>query len=158
MVESLFAWTAAIESGFARPAEWIGWADRQILRLDEPPVWVLDLSLAHSAKDALAVLWPAHASVAPMHWERLDWTGLFLGFLFLRFEYEEMGMLDLLLQAGQQADRANYRIDCETFYLLANEIDGGGPTRPSNRPLEQRVVEVFRTVAEAARQAWFQLC
>jgi hypothetical protein len=157
MDESLLAWTAAIESGFARPAEWVAWADRQIVRLDEPPVWVLDFSLAHSSKEALAVLWPASANVAPALWERLDWTGLYLGFLFLRFERGDLGMLDLLIQAGRRADGANYQIDCATFYLLANEIDGGGPTRPSSRPLAQRVVEVFRPLAEAARQTWFLL-
>jgi hypothetical protein len=157
MDESLLAWTAAIESGFARPAEWVAWAERQIVRLDEPPVWVLDLSLAHSAKEALEVLWPARASVAQVIWGRLDWNGMYLGFLFLRFERGDLGMLDLLTQAGQKADCANYRIGCETFYLLANEIDGGGPTRPNNLPLEQRVAGVFRPLTDAARGAWFGL-
>jgi hypothetical protein len=157
MDESLLAWTAAIESGFARPAEWVAWADRQIVRLDEPPVWLLDLSLADSANDALTALWPARSRVAQVFWDRLDWTGLYLGFLFLRFERGDLGMLDLLIQAGQKADCANYRIECGTFFLLANEIDGGGPTRPNNRPLTQRVGEVFSPLAEAARQAWLRL-
>jgi hypothetical protein len=157
MDELLLAWTAAIESGFARPAEWVAWADRQIERLDKPPVWVIDLSLAHSVKDALALTWPASGRVAPVLWECLDWTGLYLGFLFLRFERGDLGMLDLLTQAGRKADAANYRIDCESFYLLANEIDGGGLTGPSDSPLASRVVEVFRPLAVAARQAWFRL-
>ena len=157
MDESLLTWIAAIESGFAQPTEWVAWADRQIAQMDEPPVWVLDLSCAHSAKDALSLFWPACGRVTPVLLEGLDWTGLYLGFLFLQFERGDLNMLDLLLQAGRRADSASFRIECETFYLLANEIDGGSPTIPSNRPLAQRVVEVFRPLAEAARQAWFLL-
>ena len=153
----LLTWTAAIESGFAQPAEWVAWADRQVARLDEPPGWVLDLSLAHSVAEARSVLWPACGRVVPELWQHLDWTGLYLGFVFLRFERGELNMLDLLIQAGRKADAASFRIDCETFYLLANELDGRGPTVPSNRPLAQRVAEVFGPLAEAARQAWTEL-
>jgi hypothetical protein len=157
MDESLLAWIAAIESGFAQPGDWVAWADRQIGRLDEPPGWVLDLALAHSAKDALSVLWPVCSRVPPVLWDRLDLTGLFLGCLFLRFERGDLTMRDLLLQAGMKADSSNFRIECETFFLLVNEIDGGGPTVWSTCPLGQRVTELFGPFAQAARQVWFRL-
>jgi hypothetical protein len=157
MDESLLVWISAIESEFAQPADWVSWADRQILRLDNPPVWVLDLSLRHSDKEALGVLWPAACKVAPELWETIDATGLHLGFLYLRFERTDLSMLDLLTAAGRKADGASFRIECEAFYLLANEIDGGGPTRPSNDPLPQRVAELFQPLADYARRRWNEM-
>ena len=50
-------------------------------------------------------------------------------------------MIDLakaLERAGRIADGANGNgvPDCEAFYLLLNEIDGGGPTSSGRTPLE----------------------
>jgi hypothetical protein len=40
-----------------------------------------------------------------------------------------------------------------TLYTLLNELDGGGPTRPSSRPVEDRVFELFAPLADKARAA-----
>ncbi len=156
MDELLLIWIAAIESGFAHPDDWVAWADRQIERMDKPPAWILDLSLVHTADPALEVLWPATDKVARIIWDQLDWKGLCLGFLYLCFERGDLTLLELRMQAGDQADCASFRIDCEEFYLLANEITGAGPTLPASRPLIERVSELFKPLADLARQRWSQ--
>ena len=55
MEHSLFVWWAAIDSGFALEPQWVAWADQQILRLDAPPLWILDLSLVHTVREAQEV-------------------------------------------------------------------------------------------------------
>jgi len=154
--ELLLIWIAAIESGFAQPDEWVAWADRQIVRLDEPPVWILDLSLVHSANQALEVLARTTDKVAPNLWDQLDWNGVYLGFLYLRFERGDLTLWELLIQAGEKADCAQFRIDCEEFYLLANEMRGAGPTLLASRPLMERVSELFEPLAQSARRCWSQ--
>jgi hypothetical protein len=157
MDESLLTWIAAIESEYATPQEWIAWADNCIERLDEPPLWVLDLAMQKTHQAAFAVLQPARWRLDKRVWEKVDSTGMIIGFLFLRFERGDVSMLDLLLKAGEISDCANYEVGCETFYLLANEIDRGGPITPSNEPLLNRVTETFRPLAENAMRAWVML-
>jgi hypothetical protein len=82
--------------------------------------------------------------------ERYD--DLYVGFLYLRFERGDLSMAELLNLAGQYSDCSGCEIPCEEFYLLLNQIDGGGPTIPSDRPLPDRVAELFAPMAELARQ------
>jgi len=71
-----------------------------------------------------------------------------------------MSMAELLDKAGRYTDGQGYdRVDeeCEAFFYLLNEIDGGGPTRKSNRPLMNRVDELFAPFASVARAALREL-
>jgi hypothetical protein len=77
---------------------------------------------------------------------------LYLGFLYLRYERGDLPMAELLRTGGRYSDGSDCGIDCEAFYLLLNEIDGGGPTRPNDRPLTVRVTELFAPMVESARR------
>lgn len=156
MDEALIVWTAAIESGFCRPAEWVKWADEQIGQMERPPQWILELAVACSVPEALTIVWPAWVNIPSEIRTSLDYYDLYLGFLYLRFERGNMEMLDLLLEAGQKADCWSWRIPCEEFFWLANEIHGGGPTMPSDQPLPERVGELFKPMADLARWHWTQ--
>lgn len=147
--EALLVWSAALESAYVRPAPWISWADAEILRLESPPFWLLELSLTHTVDEALTVIWQYGCNcLSPDVWNRIDYTGLYLGFLYLRFERNELKLEELLYLSGQRTDRARYEIDCEAFYLLLNEVDGGGPIIPSDRPLVERVTELYAPMVE----------
>lgn len=156
MDENLWILAAAGSSGLLPVTDLVAWADQRILQLDSPPGWLLDLSLAKTQDEAVGTLL--------MEWNRYIETGgherpdpelhgdLFMGCLYLRFERGDLTMAELLRLAGQYADAPGYGIDCETFYSMLNEIDGGGPTIPSNEPLEARVATLFAPVAGLARQ------
>jgi hypothetical protein len=155
--EALLVWIAAIESGFARDGEWVAWADRHITRLDEPPLWLLHVCVEQSTKEALAAVYPACGSIPQDVWNRLDWIDLQLGFMYMAFERDKSDLLALLLKAGDLTDRANFRIGCEAFYMLANEIDGKGPTVPSPYSLTERVADLFRPLSELAKSHWLNV-
>ena len=150
--EALLVWSAALESGYVCSALWVDWAYAEILRLASPPFWLLELSSTHTGDEALTVIQQHGCSQLPQDiWNRINYTGLYLGFLYLRFERGELKMEELLYLSGQTADRARCELDCEAFYLLLNEIDGGGPIVPSDRPLLERVAELYAPMVERVR-------
>jgi hypothetical protein len=155
--KDFWIWTAALESGFLPLTELERWADNQILQLDRPPLWMLDLPASRSEQDACEILWQAwrnHVEATntgdfPRHHA---WGQLYLGFLYLRFECGDLAMARMLRLAGDMTDRHNCGINCEAYYLLLNEIDGGGPTIPGDRSLRERVAERFEPFAALARR------
>jgi hypothetical protein len=148
-------WIAALETEFLPLCAVEQWADGQILRLDDPPLWLLDLSLTSSVETAAVLLWQgwsaSAAAVRCNHAVGPEWGQSWLGFLYLRFERGEVGMAELLERAGRKSDVCECGIDCSAFYLLLNEIDGGGPTVPSDRPLAERVAERFAPFVARSR-------
>jgi hypothetical protein len=156
MEASLGILAAALESGYINLSGLVSWAVRQILRLESPPSWLLDLSLAQTREDAYGLLmaaWHRHLVAEGKAQPNYDiHDDLQLGFLFLRFQRGELSMAELLNLAGRFSDARECRIPCEEFYLLLNEIDGRGPTRPSDRPLSERVAELFAPMEKMARQ------
>jgi hypothetical protein len=153
--DGFVVWASALEAGYLSVADVEQWADEQIMAQDRPPGWLLDLSLTSSPETAANRLWSgwkqqveANGCRSRLH-ERSG--ELSLGFLFLRYERGDLGMADLLNMAGQNSDVTKCGIGCEAFYLLLNEIDGGGPVLPSDRPLADRVQERFAPFAHLAR-------
>lgn len=153
--DAFVVWASALEARYLSVADVERWADEQIMVLDRPPGWLLDLSLTSSSETAANLLWSgwqqqveANGCRSRLH-ERAG--ELYLGFLYLRYERDDLGMADLLNMAGQKSDVTECGIDCEAFYLLLNEIDGGGPVIPSDRPLAERVRERFAPFAQLAR-------
>ena len=120
---------------------------------------MLDLSLAKDADDAeriLRVEWSRQSEgptsgVPPM--DNVD--RLHIGLLFLAYEHGRLSLQELLQRAGSCADGSGDALvpECEAFYLLLNEIDGGGPVRKSSQPLPDRVRDLFAPMASEARLA-----
>ena len=152
-------WIPAVEAGLLPLHRLVEWADEQIAELPAPPLWLIEMSLArgvdglYRAKEKV----PEHA--APAAGENFDRHEIYLGCLYLAYEAGRLPMGRMLWEAGDYADgQGGHGIpDCETFYLLLNEIDGGGPTMPSARPLADRVRELFAPMAEQARAALVDL-
>jgi hypothetical protein len=155
----LAVWSEVIGSDYIRSVNvdaWREWADAQILRLDDPPGWLCDLSLALTAEQVQTAI---DQSWAELGWrgsedpfQNLDRTGLSLGLLFLRFLRGDLDLAALLRRAAERVDASNYRIDCSTFCMLFNEMEGRGSVFPSSRPLADRVTELFAPFTEYARE------
>jgi len=149
-------WRAALISGYASDSVFVRWADRLIERDSHQPRWVLDLSLSKDAKDAEKILrlgysrqseFPVNQTPAMSGFGKL-----YLGFLYLLFLNGSVSMAELLMLAGSYADGGCVGADCETFFYLLNEIDGGSPTNKSDLPLAERVDALFTPFAAAARE------
>jgi hypothetical protein len=157
-------WVAALGSGYGPHSLFVTWADRMIDRDAHQPRWVLDLSLSKDAKDAERVLrleWARQSEFPANEAPALNEPGnLHVGFLYLRFGNGSLSMAELLSRAGIYTDGHGYDCvdeECEAFFYLLNEIDGGGPTIKSDRPLAERVDELFAPFASAARATLPQL-
>ena len=156
MQASLWVLAAALESEYIGFSDLVAWADRKVDRLESPPSWLIDLCLAGTKEDARTLLLVTRdrqlesAGTSRPDDERHD--DLYLGFLYLRFERGDLSMAELLTLAGRYSDCSRCEIPCEVFYLMLNETDGRSPTIPSDRPLPERVAEVFAPMAGSARQ------
>lgn len=153
--EALVVLASAVKAGCLSVVDLTRWADEQILDQDRPPGWLIDLSQASSPETAANLLWAGwqeQFEAAGRRSRLRERSGeLDLGFLFLRYERGDLEMADLLNMAGQKSDVKECGIDCSAFYLLLNEIDGGGPVVASDRPLADRVRECFAPFAQLAR-------
>jgi hypothetical protein len=153
-VEEILPVWAALNAGFVPLTTVKRWADEQIVRLDHPAAWLLDLPLTESADDASALLCRGWSECPVAARGDAAWRAaarLRLGFLYLRFERGDLAMPGLLNLAGRYSDATECGADCSAFYVLLNEIDGGGPIVPSDRPLAERVAERFAPFAAEAR-------
>jgi hypothetical protein len=128
----------------------IAWADEHILRLPEPPRWLIELSLA---TDVRGLERAREYLPKGTRREKFDQRRIHLGTMYLAFERGLLPMDRLLLDAGQYADccGSSNLPECEAFFVLLNEIEGTGLTLPSDRPLEERVCELFAPMAGEAR-------
>jgi hypothetical protein len=116
------------------------------------------LSLATDA-DGLRRAWArVPDDAAPLGVAALDPSRIYLGCLYLDFERGLRTMRRLLQEAGDFTDPPSGDVPgCETFYLLLNEIDGRGPTRPGSGPLGERVRDLFAPMVREARAALAEL-
>jgi hypothetical protein len=146
--ESLLIWKVALESGYVRSPVWVDWAEKKIIELDSPPLWLLEMSLIDTAKKASILLWKYSRQIHQDTWNCIECRELYLGFLYLQFERGNLKLEELLILAGQFADRINYEIDCSVFFLLFHEIDSGNLT---SNILEEKVGELFKPMVKSAR-------
>lgn len=128
------------------------WALAQI-NAGRADAWLVDLLESGGCTDACAAISMGYQTL-DCRTANIDAVSLRLGFAFLVHARGERSLAELLQGAGSLADGNGYfNPDCETFYLLLNEIDGGGPTVPSTVSLTARVATVFATHATFAAQA-----
>lgn len=143
----LICMQVAINAGFIKKAQWQEWADRSMYEEPKVPAWLYELSIATASRAALAALWEgiAQSGVSP---EEIDRTSAHLGFLYLRYKAGELALIELLKQAGQIADGANYdKPSCEAFYILLNEIYGSNPIQHYLKTITifERAEELFKS-------------
>jgi hypothetical protein len=155
MEDDLWVLAAALDSGYVPYTELIDWAQRQVLEIEAPSNWLLDLCVSKSQEDAIGLLLLESDRQADKLGHEQDHRGshddLYLGFLYLRFERGDLSLPELLLHAGKYADSSGCDIDCETFYLMFNEINGRGPTRRTQTPVSERVARLLAPKAALAR-------
>jgi hypothetical protein len=154
MIEkSLLVWACAIEAGYAMPQDWIPWEDKKLLDINEPPIWIIELSVAKSKGEALAALSPAFRTIPDTSYEHLNRTSLYLGFLYLAYERSDLSLIDLLTTSGKAADNANVAIDCSAFYSLASQVESGC----DHKSIAERTTSLFAPLKDTAIAEW-NLC
>lgn len=160
-------WHSAASSGFAAPGDWKAWADRLIEVTDEPPMWLIDISLAGSTEALLPIMGALRRKVhEPMcvgilhHAEQADalQNGLDdveAGYYLLKLEEGRLNLRDTLIAIGDFTDAADgiSAGQCEDFYDLCNRLDSGESEAEIKRLLYQRIGKL----GEIARSQWVEL-
>jgi hypothetical protein len=147
-----------MEAGLLPLPRLVAWADEQILRLSEPPLWLIELSLATDEAGLRRARERVPRTSVPLAGRTVDESRNYLGCLYLAFERGLLTMARLLREAGDFTDPPSGDVPgCETFYLLLNEIDRRGPTRRGKGPLADRVRDLFAPMAREARAALAEL-
>ena len=110
------------------------------------PTWLVNILDATTPEEALAGFIEGSVESRCIG-DTEEEIHLHLGFLWLNYRRGKQTLLGTLLSAGKFTDtcRGGIAPDCEEFYLLANEIDGGGPINngPHQHTLEERVEQLF---------------
>lgn len=140
-------WLAAAESGFARREEWAGWADAWIAHTENQPNWIIDLSLATSLDDLWRILTPQIDQEVQQGFDRIEISDAVLGYLWLRFERGDIDLRTCLELAGRHADAYDTSVECEAFFALLNNLEGG-------QDVNNAAMTLFAPFRRLATQQW----
>ena len=105
---------AAIHAESISPRSWVAWADREIAKYDQPPMWVIDLALANDFRDAGKAIRESIEESAELPSRELDEA--VLGLIALKYFDGEIDFRQFLLRAGDHTDPSGCSLDCEFFY------------------------------------------
>jgi hypothetical protein len=150
-------WLSAAKSGFASSSEWRAWADGEILAVDVPDVWLIELSLARTVDDLRrVVMMRADFEERLPDYVRPDDNAI-LGYLWLRYERGDFDLADCLAQAGFAADASSGDVECELFYALLADLkkclaQGGDSTQHVHA-----AANVFAPLKARAELQWQRL-
>ena len=148
-------WIRSVACGVLPLDRLIEWADREIMRLEQPPLWLLKLSTARNVdglRDALDAV--EEDRQAPNRWHRNE--AIFLGGLYLVYENGQLSIGELLKRAGKFADGSGGGDvpDCEAFYAQLNEGEGYTLERSGIGTLEDRVSALFQPMVRTVQDAF----
>ena len=146
-------WLAAARSGFAKPADWKGWADKRIQESDVPDTWLIDLSFASDCESlAAAVASEAHKERQALRDRAVE--DAVLGYVWLRYERGEISLEACLGDAGRLADNYETEIECEVFYALLNRLEHAPSAGDERQRIEAEAKARLSALREEASRQW----
>lgn len=142
-----------IDSGYWKSVQWKVWADAVITKLDDPPYWTIQLSLAMSAGEAISILRERLAEVN--YKDSVNHKSIVLGYMFLRFKEREVDLKEFLSMAWQETEGSEdvgtpSNADIHNMYESYIRIL---KSRKSFESLVERVSGSFFENAQAAEKA-----
>ncbi|MFP2899133.1 hypothetical protein [Corallococcus sp. 4LFB] len=118
---------AMVRMGLVGLKQLIAWADAWVMKLDDSPLWLLELCTAPDADTALGLIYdipmlPFAATPEELRARDAD----HLACLFLRYRRGELSWGDFLFKGGQFLDGANGPWECEAFFMQLNLLERMG--------------------------------
>ena len=140
-----------LDASFAKrikPKVWQLWADGLILKLTDPEIWIMDMSMAHS-EDLLYKLYVELGREEGLG--KLD--GAVLGHYWERYKQGQISLRECLNEAGLYSDPYDVGIACEEFYELLNELEDTGCIEL----VEKKAEPLFASFHKIAEFQWCTL-
>ncbi|MHA7634206.1 hypothetical protein [Corallococcus sp. M7] len=105
----------------------IAWADAWVMKLDTPPLWLLELCTVPDVDRALGLLFdmPGFPSLTTVE-EKDAWDADHLAGLLLRHRDGAISWGDFLQRAGEYLDGANSSRTCEAFFMQLDLLERMG--------------------------------
>ncbi|MBZ4336365.1 hypothetical protein [Corallococcus sp. AS-1-12] len=146
-----------VEMGLVGLKQIIAWADAWVMKLDDPPPWLLEMCTAPDADTALGLIrdipmLPFPATPEEIREENAD----HLASLFLRYRNGALSWGDFLFQAGQYLDRALRADQCERFFMQLNLLERTGfpedLVQAQREDIERDLVDALARMESAHRR------
>jgi hypothetical protein len=118
-----FAWKMGtmIEAGLISYKHYVLFCDEMINKLENPPYWIIELSLTKTQNDALRIV-NEFAESEPFE-NHPELNDFYLACLFLRYKHREISWASFLFSAGNYSDGYPSSMHCEYFYDLLNAYE-----------------------------------
>jgi hypothetical protein len=141
-------WVVALWAEYPARDQWQTWADVTIAKHDALEDWLIKLSLAEDAQQAIdAVMLAVDASSI---WSNGQLRDSGIGFYWMKYQSSRIDLKDCLSGAGSYADRFDTSIECECFFSLLNELESGFD-------VEDKAREMFEPYRRLAESNWQNL-
>jgi hypothetical protein len=150
-------WAAAIKSGFAKSADWRDWAEKRIEQSDKPEYWVIQMSLASKYCDLIEPLGEAINLENKLNGRKLYMGNATLGFLYWKYHLRRISFIDLLNEAGAEADSGTADLDCEEVYSVLNRLEDRMANNLAYVVLENEAKMLFEPCFNVAKEHWKSL-
>ncbi|MEM7583758.1 MAG: hypothetical protein AAF560_10295 [Acidobacteriota bacterium] len=113
----------AVDAGLVTHRHYMPWCDAIIEVEDDPPYWMLELTVTENPSQAVTILTQAAHGNFQEVWRPGDYGDFWIGCLFLRYQCREISWATFLRQAGEYADASGAGWECEEFYELLNHYE-----------------------------------
>ncbi|MBN8464892.1 hypothetical protein JYJ95_00090 [Corallococcus exiguus] len=114
-----------VRTGLVGLKQLIAWADAWVMKLDAPPLWLLELCTVQEVDRALGLLLDTLPALVNVE-ERDAMDADHLSSLFLRHRSGGISWGDFLQRGGEYLDGANGSRSCEEFFMQLNLLERMG--------------------------------
>jgi hypothetical protein len=147
-------WLSAASTGFACPKSWKTWADTLIYRLAQPPLWIINMSLANTQDELYQSLQDRKRQEDYAAGEMIVFGNAKLGFNYLRYENGDFNLNEFLAIAGDEADSGTADLSCEIIFDILNTLELTQGDISTQETLARRVKEIFSPFKQIAEEQW----
>ena len=138
-------WIALSRGGMANAADWQDWADKQIERTENVPMWLISMSMANDLATLEAALEPEDLRIID---HRLE-DNIALGSAVLAWRGGRLDFDSMLTTAGEIADCSEADVECELIFSLQAKAR----SNPSLEAMYSEALDLFRIPLNASRLA-----
>lgn len=114
-----------LDAGLICYKHYYPWCDSIIEKLEEPPVWIIELSTVKYIGDAKIIVHEYAFSFEETIYDHdfLRYNKYFLACLYLRYERNEISWATFLFEAGRYSDGMECGVNCEYFFEMLTSYE-----------------------------------
>jgi len=134
----LHFWLAAAEAGFAQPGDWQRWADIFIIQMENPALWLIELSMSDN-RDAFmkATVDQRLDELAENPLIYANYSDAVVGYSYILWNKKSDTVSQFLLDCGAFVDGMDGSMGPEEPYSILNEFEQTGNFDQAEREIQK---------------------